>query len=84
LSQSIVTLHDEMIRLLNLGLFSSRREPDAMRIDYELQRKQHDILIECVGGDDPDLAERAAREHIEHSRDLVVQAIFRNRLSFGL
>jgi DNA-binding GntR family transcriptional regulator len=84
LAQSIVTLHDEMVRLLNLGLFSSGRDPDAVRIDHELQRKQHEVLIASLAAGDPEAAERAAREHIEHSRDLVVQAIFRNRLSFGL
>ena len=84
LTASIATLHDEMVRLLNLGLFSSGREPDAMRIDYDLQRKQHDELIDAFAAGDPDASERAAREHIEHSRDLVVRAIFRNRLSFGL
>jgi DNA-binding GntR family transcriptional regulator len=84
LAQAITTLHDEMARLLNLGLFSSGREPDALQIDYELQRQQHDVLIDSLAARDPDAAERAAREHIEHSRDLVVRAIFRNRLSFGL
>ena len=58
LRQSIATLHDEMIRLLNLGLFSSGREPDAMRIDYELQHKQHDALIEAFAACDPSAAER--------------------------
>jgi DNA-binding GntR family transcriptional regulator len=84
LTQSIATLHDEMIRLLNLGLFSSGREPDAMHIDYERQRKQHDALIEAFAACDPSAAERAAADHIEHSRDLVLRAIFRRRLSFDL
>lgn len=84
LAQSIVTLHDEMVRLLNLGLFSSGRAPDAMRIDYEMQRQQHDLLIDSLEAGDPAAAERAAREHIEHSRDLVLHAIFRHRLSFDL
>jgi DNA-binding GntR family transcriptional regulator len=84
LTQAIATLHDEMVRLLNLGLFSSGREPDAMRIDYEMQRQQHEALVDSLAAGDPDAAERAAREHIEHSRDLVLRAIFRNRLSFGL
>jgi DNA-binding GntR family transcriptional regulator len=84
LVQSIVTLHDEMVRLLNLGLFASGREPDAMRLAHEMQRQQHDLLIDCLAGGDPEAAERAARKHIEHSRELVLQAIFRQRLSFGL
>jgi DNA-binding GntR family transcriptional regulator len=84
LVQSIVTLHDEMVRLLNLGLFSSGREPDAMRVAHDLQRQQHDLLIDCLARGDPDAAKRAAREHIEHSRELVLHAIFRQRLSFGL
>ena len=84
LAQSIATLHDEMVRLLHLGLFSSGREPDAMQIDYELQRAQHDALIEALAAGDPAGAERAAAAHIEHSRDLVLRAIFRRRLSFDL
>jgi DNA-binding GntR family transcriptional regulator len=69
LAQAITILHDEMVRLLNLGLFSSGREPETMRIDYELQRQQHDVLIVSLAAGDPEAAERAAREHIEHSRD---------------
>jgi DNA-binding GntR family transcriptional regulator len=55
-----------------------------MRVAHDLQRQQHDLLIDCLARGDPDAAKRAAREHIEHSRELVLHAIFRQRLSFGL
>jgi DNA-binding GntR family transcriptional regulator len=67
LAQSIGTLHDEMVRLLNLGLAFFGCEPNARRIDYESQHKQHDILIDCVGTGDPGSTKRAAWEHLEHA-----------------
>lgn len=70
LSRIIASLLDEMGRLLHLGLFS-KRDAESTRIDHELQRNQHEALVEALVAGDGQSAEQAMRKHIEHSYELV-------------
>lgn len=76
-------LLDRMARYVHLGLFPPERAPAAIELDHEAQQRQHEALIEALDRGDADAAERAARQHVEHTRDLVVKAIFESRLPIG-
>jgi DNA-binding GntR family transcriptional regulator len=82
MARILESLLDEMDRLLHLGLFSGDRE--RLRIDHELQRQQHKVLIDALVAGDRDAAERAALRHVEHSRELVLQAVMSGALSVNL
>jgi len=76
------SLHDEMERLLHLGLFANNRK--TLHIDHEMQRHQHEALIEALAAGDPAAAEKAATQHIEHSRKLVMDAVISGVLAVSL
>jgi DNA-binding GntR family transcriptional regulator len=79
----LLSLFDEMDRLLHLGLFS---ESDAvvMRVNHDEQAHQHHEIIKALEEGNPDAAEKAVREHILGSRDLVMKAIVSGRLAFSI
>jgi DNA-binding GntR family transcriptional regulator len=79
----IASLLDEMERLLHLGLFG-QRDAERLKIDHELQRQQHKLLIDALIAGDRDAAEQAAAEHVEHSRKLVLEAVMSGVLSVNL
>jgi DNA-binding GntR family transcriptional regulator len=83
MARILASLLDEMERLLHLGLFS-RREADRLRIDHELQRRDHAALVDALSAGDQDGAEKAARQHIEHSRELVTSAVLNGMFSANL
>lgn len=82
LTRILESLLDEMERLLHLGLFGSDRE--GLRIDHEMQRQQHEALVEALAAGDSDAAEKAAIRHVEHSRQLVMNAVINGVLSVDL
>jgi DNA-binding GntR family transcriptional regulator len=74
MARIIESLLDEMQRLLHLGLFSGRDRPRLL-LDHELQRRQHEQLIDALLAGDADASENAALEHVLHSKELVMKAI---------
>lgn len=76
-------LFDEMDRLLHVGLFSER-DTVVMRVNHEEQAHQHHAIIEALDGGDPVAAEKATRDHIQGSRDLVLKAIVSGRQAFSI
>ncbi len=68
-------LLDDMARLLHLGLFSGDWRSGAMRSAHEGQAQQHEDLIRAFARNDGDAAEKAARLHVEASRELVMKAL---------
>jgi DNA-binding GntR family transcriptional regulator len=73
---TIVTqLMDDMARLIHVGLFSSDWRRGAMHGEHKSQTQEHMDLIEALAVGDADGAERAARAHVESSRELVLKAI---------
>lgn len=76
-------LFDEMDRLLHLGLFSER-DSVVMRVNHDEQAQQHSSIIEALASGDADAAEKATRDHILGSRDLVMKAIVSGRLEFSI
>lgn len=82
MTRILESLLDEMERLLHLGLFASNRE--SLYIDHEMQRRQHEALVEALAAGDQAAAEKAAIQHIEHSRQLVMHAVMNGVLSITL
>ncbi len=65
------SLGEEMQRLVHLGLFSAAvTDPEREAADHE-----HEQLIEAIAAGDAVAAQAAARQHIEHSRKLVMAAL---------
>ncbi len=71
-------LMDAMERLLHLGLFTHSDEA-AARLYRASQRKQHADLLQAIVSKDADAAEQAARDHVEHTRNIVLTAAISNR-----
>lgn len=71
----MVQLMDDMARLLHVGLFSSDWRHGAMHGEHESQAREHMDLIEALAVGNADAADRAARLHVESSRELVLKAI---------
>jgi DNA-binding GntR family transcriptional regulator len=82
MTRILESLFDEMERLLHLGLFESDRE--SLRIDHEMQRSQHEALVEALAAGNAAAAEKAAIQHVEHSRQLVMRALMNGVLSVNL
>jgi DNA-binding GntR family transcriptional regulator len=82
ITRILESLLDEMERLLHLGLFESDHE--SLVIDHEMQRSQHEALVEALAAGDAVAAENAAIEHIVHSRQLVMRALMNGVLSLNL
>ena len=80
----LAQLLDDMARLLHLGLFCADWRRGAMRSAHEGQAQQHEDLIRAFAVRDAGAAERAARLHIEESRELVMKALHsQDSLSIG-
>jgi DNA-binding GntR family transcriptional regulator len=83
MARILESLLDEMARLLHLGLFG-RRDIDGLRMDQAIQRQQHIELVDALVAGDRDAAEKAARQHVEHSRELVMNAVLSGAFSVNL
>lgn len=68
-------LMDDMARLIHVGLFSSNWRHGAMQGEHRSAAKEHADIIEALALGDAEAAERAARAHVESSRELVLKAI---------
>ena len=67
LAEAIEQLHDEMTRLLHLGLGLRNRSQELSR--------EHRALVKALARGDGDMAERIRREQIETARSMVLSAI---------
>jgi DNA-binding GntR family transcriptional regulator len=76
LSAMIAQLHDQMTRLLHLGLGLRNRS-------HEMQNEQRALLKALVRGNG-DMAERLAREQIEAARSMVLSAVMSSRSVMNL
>jgi DNA-binding GntR family transcriptional regulator len=76
LAAAVEHLHDEMTRLLHLGL-SLRKGP------LEMQH-EHKNLVKALARGDGEGAERICREQIEASRNMVLSAILTSRSVMNL
>ncbi|TGS18029.1 GntR family transcriptional regulator [Mesorhizobium sp. M2E.F.Ca.ET.209.01.1.1] len=74
MARVIESLLDEMQRLLHIGLFSSQ-DRQRLLLDHELQRQQHEELIDALVAGDAKASENAALRHVRHSRELVMNAL---------
>lgn len=68
-------LMDDMARLIHVGLFRSDWRRGAMQGEHRSAAREHADIIEALALGDADAAERAARAHVESSRDLAMKAI---------
>lgn len=68
-------LMDDMARLIHVGLFWPDWRHGAMQGEHQSAAKEHADIIEALALGDADAAERAARAHVESSRDLAMKAI---------
>lgn len=78
LFQLLESIADEMQRLVQFGLFGPGGidDDDAER---EVADGQHKALIDAFAAGDRAAAERIARAHIEHARDLVMRRLIEGR-----
>jgi DNA-binding GntR family transcriptional regulator len=83
LERILASILDEMARLLHLGLFAGA-DAQTLSLDHKLQRRQHAALVEALANGDRKGAESIARQHIEHSREMVVNAVARGAFSVRL
>lgn len=68
-------LMDDMARLIHVGLFWPDWRRGAMQGEHRSAAKEHADIIQALALGNADAAERAARAHVESSRDLVLKAI---------
>lgn len=75
---------DSLERVLHMGLFARSNHEEDLARERALQRLQHEELRQAIIAREADLAERIAREHIAHTRKLVLEAVTENRIGVHL
>ncbi len=77
-------LFDDITRLVHLGLYGAGRTAKESQADQQRQDQDHEDLISAFEAQDPLLAEKIARAHIEHSRDLALRQILNGNVTVNL
>jgi DNA-binding GntR family transcriptional regulator len=77
------SIADEMQRLVQLGLFGVR-DSEGDLSDQAAADSHHEALISAFEAGDRAAAERVARVHIEHLRDLVMRRLLEGRVPTGV
>ena len=72
----VAQLHDQMTRLLHLGL--------GLRNRSQEMQGEHRALLKALTRGDGDAAERLAREQIEAARAMVLSAVMTSRSVMNL